>query len=134
MRYLFDTNALIALLKHTSSTLAQRTRQQRPSDIGLSSIVAHELYFGAYRSQRRTENLARLDALRFEVVPFDKEDAIAAGQIRALLAAEGLPIGPYDVLIAGQALSRNLILVSNNTREFQRVKGLRVEDWTTADD
>jgi tRNA(fMet)-specific endonuclease VapC len=129
MRYLLDTNAMIGLLKEAHSRLAERARREDPRSIGLSSIVAHELYYGAFKSQRRGENLARLDAIRFEVLPFDKEDAIAAGEIRAILATAGSPIGPYDVLIAGQARSRGLVLVTDNLREFRRVADLQVENW-----
>jgi tRNA(fMet)-specific endonuclease VapC len=75
------------------------------------------------------QNVARVDALRFSVLEFDEEDPRQAGQIRAQLASKGAPIGPYDVLIAGQARARELTLVTHNTSEFQRVPGLRVEDW-----
>ncbi len=130
MRYLLDTNAVIGLLKDITSPLALRARRDDPRDVGLSSIVAHELYYSAFKGQRRAENLRRLDAICFEVLPFDKEDAIAAGEVRATLAAVGSPIGPYDVLIAGQARARNLILVTDNVREFERVKDLRLENWS----
>ena len=75
--------------------------------------------------------MTRIDALRFEVIEFDKEDARQAGEVRAWLAAQGQAIGPYDVLIAGQAVARNVILVTRNTREFGRVPRLRIEDWET---
>jgi tRNA(fMet)-specific endonuclease VapC len=126
---MLDTNAVIHLLKTANSFLTQRLREHRPEDVCLSAIVTHELYFGAYKSARVSANLERLQALRFEVVPFDLEDSIAAGEIRAKLQAEGTPIGPYDVLIAGQALARGLTLVSANMKEFRRVEGLIVEDW-----
>jgi len=129
LRYLLDTNAVIHLLKAADSTLLRRLREHRPEDVCLSAIVTHELYFGAYESARVEANLAKLRALRFEVAPFDLEDSIAAGEIRAKLRAEGAPIGPYDVLIAGQALARGLTLVSANGKEFRRVEGLIVEDW-----
>ena len=129
MRYLFDSNAVIALLKDPGGPLVQRARQHRPTDIGLPSIVIYELYSGAFKSQRRAHNMTIVDSLQFEVVPFDKEDARKAGEIRATLEAQGTPIGPYDVLIAGQACARNLVLVSRNLREFQRVSGLIVENW-----
>ena len=73
--------------------------------------------------------MSRLDALRFPVVEFDRDDARRAGLIRAELANRGTPIGPYDVLIAGQALNRGLILITRNVREFSRVSGLQIEDW-----
>ena len=75
------------------------------------------------------QTLTRIDALRFEVIEFDKEDARQAGEVRAWLAAQGQPIGPYDVLIAGQARARNLTLITHNTNEFGRVPGLRLDDW-----
>ena len=71
----------------------------------------------------------RVNALRFEVLQFDKEDARRCGEVRALLAAAGSPIGPYDLLIAGQAISRNRVVVTRNTREFARVPGLQIENW-----
>jgi tRNA(fMet)-specific endonuclease VapC len=85
------------------------------------------LYFGAYKSSRIEVNLACIDYLRLPVVEFDREDAQEAGQARVSLAAAGTPIGPYDVLIAGQAKARNLIAVTRNAREFARVAGLHSE-------
>jgi tRNA(fMet)-specific endonuclease VapC len=129
MRYLLDSNAVIAALSSTDSSLARRLRRQQPSDVCLSSIVAHELFYGAFKSARIEQNIAILNELQFEVLPFDAEDAREAGRIRAALAAKGTPIGPYDVLIAGQSIARNLILITHNTREFRRVPGLQIEDW-----
>ena len=129
MRYLLDSNAVISLLNDPDGRVSQRVRTLLPVDFGLSSIVVHELYFGAYKSQRRERNLALVDHLRFEVVPFDQEDARHAGDVRAALAAQGVLIGGYDVLIAGQARARTLTLVTRNVREFQRVEGLRLENW-----
>jgi tRNA(fMet)-specific endonuclease VapC len=91
--------------------------------------VAHKLFYGAFKSQRRERNVALVDNLQFEVLEFDKEDAQEAGEIRATLVAQGTPIGPYDVLIAGQAKARKMILVTHNTNEFGRVPGLILEDW-----
>lgn len=95
----------------------------------MPAIVAHELYYGAYKSQSAAANVARVEAFQFEVVSFDAEDARHAGAIRAHLTAAGTPIGPYDALIAGQARARRLVLVTHNVREFARVPGLQVEDW-----
>jgi tRNA(fMet)-specific endonuclease VapC len=130
-RYLLDANAVIALLNNTTSNAARRARREKPSDLAIPSIVAHELFYGAFKSRRAAQNLALIDALQFSVVEFDKEDARQAGAIRASLASKGTPIGPYDVLIAGQAVARNLILVTHNTQEFGRVPGLQFEDWQT---
>jgi tRNA(fMet)-specific endonuclease VapC len=129
MRFLLDANAVIALLNDASSRAAQRARRQRPDDIAISAIVAHELFYGAFKSRRVTQNVAVVDALQFVVLEFDREDARRAGEIRALLASRGSMIGPYDVLIAGQAVARDMILVTSNTNEFARVPGLRMEDW-----
>jgi tRNA(fMet)-specific endonuclease VapC len=130
-RYLLDANAVIALLNDATSNAARRLRREKPSEVAISAVVAHELFYGAFRSRRAAQNLALIDALQFSVLELDKEDARQAGAIRALLAAKGTPIGPYDVLIAGQAVARNLILVTHNTQEFGRVPGLRFEDWQT---
>ncbi|SRR5712691_9550686 len=129
MRYLLDANVVIALLNDTTSKPARRAKRERPGDIAISAIVAHELFYGAFKSRRTTQNVALVDALRFAVIDFDKEDARQAGSIRAVLASKGTPIGPYDVLVAGQAMARNLILVTHNADEFRRVPGLRIEDW-----
>jgi tRNA(fMet)-specific endonuclease VapC len=129
IRYLLDTNVVIGLLNDATSRLAQRARREKPADIAISAIVAHELFYGAFKSQRAMQNVASIDTLEFEILEFDKEDARQAGEVRALFASGGTPIGPYDVLIAGQARSRNLILVTNNTDEFGRVPGLRLDDW-----
>lgn len=129
IRYLLDTNAVIGLLNSATSPTALRARQQNPREVGISSIVAHELFYGAFKSARAAHNVSLVDALQFDVIDFDKDDARRAGEIRAHLAGRGTPIGPYDVLIAGQALARGLILVTHNTGEFQRVPMLQIEDW-----
>lgn len=129
MRFLLDTNTLIAILNDRRSKPSRRLRRHEPSDVVTSSIVIHELYFGAFKSGRPVDNVARLDELQIPTLPLDREDARSAGEIRAVLKKAGTPIGPYDILIAGQAFARNLILVTNNTREFLRVGGLQIEDW-----
>lgn len=129
MRYLLDANVVIALLNDARSKLARRARREKPSDIAISTIVAHELFYGAFKSRRTAQNVALVDALQFAMLEFDKEDARQAGEVRAYLASRGTPIGPYDVLIAGQAIARNMILVTRNIREFGRVSRLRIEDW-----
>ena len=99
------------------------------SPFGVSSIAAHELYYGAAVSPFHAIKLARTEAMSFEIVSFDEEDAKSAARVRAALRRAGKPIGPFDVLIAGQALRRGLILITHNTREFSRVEGLKIEDW-----
>ena len=129
MRYLLDTNAVIAMLRDAASRPALRARQERVGDVAISAIVAHELFYGAFKSRRAAHHVALVDALQFPVIEFDREDARQAAAIRAFLAARGRMIGPYDVLIAGQAAARNLILVTHTTGEFRRAPGLRIEDW-----
>lgn len=131
---LFDTNAVIALVTRRSDPLQRRVEASEPGSLAVSSVVAHELYYGAYRSRKVTFNLETLRLLFADlpIVDLDQEDARVAGEIRAELARQGTPIGPYDVLIAGQAKARDLILVTNNTGEFSRVAGLRLEDWSAA--
>ncbi len=131
---LLDTNAVIALTAQRSDALLRRVEASEPGSLVVSAVVAHELYYGAYRSQKVAFNLETLRLLFFDlaILDLDREDARVAGEIRADLARSGSPIGPYDVLIAGQAKARNLTLVTNNMGEFARVVGLRVEDWSRA--
>ena len=131
IRTLLDTNAVIALVGRRSPELLARVEAAEPGSLAISAIVAHELWYGAYRSQKVAFNLETLRLLFSDlgILDVDREDARVAGEIRADLASLGSPIGPYDVLIAGQALARNLVLVSRNLREFLRVPGLAVENW-----
>src|SRR5437868_2872111 len=108
MRYLLDANVVIGLLNDQTSKLARRARREKPVDVAVSAVVIHELFYGAFQSARAPQNVALVDSLQFIVLEFDREDARHAGEIRALLASAGRPIGPYDVLIAGQARARNL--------------------------
>lgn len=129
---LLDTNAVISLVARRSDALLQRVEASEPGSLGVSSVVAHELYFGAYRSEKVAFNLETLRLLFTDlaILDFDREDARVAGEIRADLKRRGTPIGPYDTLIAGQAKARGLTLVTNNTGEFSRVAGLMIEDWS----
>ena len=127
MHWLLDANAVIAMLNDPQGGVARRARH--PADVGVSVLIIHELYDGAFFSARAAQNAAVVDALCFTVLPFEKEDARSAGEIRAHLRRKGTPIGPYDVLIAGQAVARKLVLITHNRREFTRVPGPRTEDW-----
>lgn len=133
MRYLLDTNTCVYALNRTDDALADRLRAARRSELFVSSLTIAELFFGARRSNRSIENVKRV--ARF-VAPlgelqFDRQAAEAYGSLRADLAASGRQFGPVDMLIAATALGRGLTVVTNNTREFERVRGLRVEDWVT---
>ena len=129
--YLLDTNTCIRYLNDLSSPVARKLQATRRSEVCLCSVVKAELYFGAYNSRRRERNLAVLAEFfnEFVSLPFDDAAAHEYGRIRADLQAQGIPIGPNDLLIAAIALAHNMILVSANLREFGRVAGLRYESW-----
>lgn len=133
MTYSLDTNAVIAVLREPAGKVARTLRRHAPDNVVVSSIVVHELYYGAFRSARVAHNLVQVDALGFMILDLDRNDARAAGAVRVELAVVGTPIGGYDLLIAGQARARGLTVVTANTREFIRVAGLRVEDWAEGD-
>lgn len=135
MIYLLDANACIQFLRNRPSPVLRRIQQAQTHDMVLCSIVVAELYEGAYRSARQSENLEQVAnfTLLFTILPFDTAAAVIAGQHGALLAAQGLPIGPHDLQIAAIALAHDLTLVTHNTREFSRIAGLRLEDWERDD-
>lgn len=128
MKYLLDTNAVIAIL-NTNERFLTTLERHKESEIVISSVVLSELYYGAYKSQRTAYNLEKINLLSFEVLQFNSQDADRAGEIRATLEKRGTPIGPYDTLIAGQTLANDLILITDNIKEFERVDGLKVENW-----
>lgn len=131
--YLLDTNAWIALLKNHTAVV-EGVRRAGLDALYLCSPVWSELWFGACKSQRIAENQARIRELVAHVpsLPFDDRAAEHCGEIRALLAREGRPIGPYDLQIAAIARAANLCLVTRNVLEFSRVPGLRIENWQDA--
>jgi tRNA(fMet)-specific endonuclease VapC len=135
VNYLLDTNAVIAVLKDQPPIVRNRLKRlvARGGSIGVSTVVLYELWYGVARSQRRRENAERLRVFlsgNIEVAPFDEDDAVAAGDLRAALETAGTPIGPYDLLIAAQALRSGSTLVTANVSEFARVPGLVWQDWT----
>jgi tRNA(fMet)-specific endonuclease VapC len=134
MSYMLDTNACIALIKNPQSRVRRRFGQEMNSgaQIFVSSVSSFELFCGAVKSSRQQHNQVSVSALLSSVdgtLAFDDDDARTAGQIRAALEKAGTPIGPYDLLIAGQAVRRGHTLVTANEREFRRVPGLRWENW-----
>lgn len=128
MKIVLDTNVVIGLTKRRRPVV-ERLRHHDPADVFVSSLVMHELYFGAFKGERALRNLNEIDAYTFNVLPFDQNDSRRASEIRAQLDRKGQRIGPYDVFIAGQALARGLTLVTRNVREFARVDGLSIENW-----
>jgi tRNA(fMet)-specific endonuclease VapC len=135
MKYLLDTNVCIGIINGSQKIrLNVAEALHRDGQFTTSSIVAHELWYGVAKSRQVDRNARALLGFfsrDIEVLEFTEGDAQAAGEIRAELERNGARIGEYDTLIAGQAFCRNLVLVTANTREFARVKGLVVEDWTT---
>lgn len=131
MRFLLDTDTCIYALKQNPDVLDQLLSKSR-EEILVSVITEAELRTGAAKSSSALKTLRLIENfLRpLAVVEFTSDDAIAYAHIRARLERAGTPIGPLDTLIASQAVARSLILVSNNEREFRRVAGLHVENWT----
>lgn len=134
--FLLDTNAVFAALKGNPPDVAERLERELLHDVvALPVVTLFEIRYGIAKSARRKENIERLAVflqLPVTIVPFEAEDAEEAGDIRATLERAGTPIGPYDVLIAGQARRRGAVLVTANVSEFARVPGLKTEDWATA--
>ena len=129
--WLPDTNAWIGLINSRPSPVKERFQSHSPASICLCDVVKAELYYGAFRSSRRDDNLALLERIfqTFPSLAFDGAAARMFGEIRAALAAVGTPIGPYDLQIAAVALVHGLTVVTHNTGEFSRVQGLKTEDW-----
>ncbi len=131
LKYLLDTNIVIYTMKNRPQQVKRRF-QQHHGRMSISTVTLGELVFGAEHSKQVEQNLADIEAMaaRLEVLPFDNKAAYHFGQIRAALYRTGQPIGPYDMMIAGQARAIGLILVTNNVKEFERVPGLLLEDWS----
>lgn len=130
LRYLLDTNLCIEVLRNRPAALREKFNAEADA-LCISTIVLTELLHGAAKSQRPVETRREVErfAARLEVLPFDAVAAAHAADIRATLEKRGQGIGGYDVLIAGHARSRGLVVVTGNLREFRRVEGLRCENW-----
>ena len=128
--YILDTNTLIYFFKGIGN-VADNLLAVSPKDIGIPAVVLYELEYGISKStspQKRTKQLEELCAL-VEVLAFGNEEAKTSATVRAFLEKKGTPIGPYDVMIAGTVISKQGILVTNNTKEFRRVPKLKITDW-----
>jgi tRNA(fMet)-specific endonuclease VapC len=129
-RYLLDTNTCIALMRHHAKAVAH-VAAVPPDDCAVSTITSYELFTGVEKCAdpaRERDKVALLLQTVHEI-PFRAAAAREAGRVRATLESQGQPIGPYDILLAGQALADSLILVTANTREFNRVPELKLENW-----
>lgn len=129
--YLLDTNICIYCMKNTYPHLTERILSHDPSEFLISVITVFELEYGAEKSNWGEKNRVRsaMFLSPFTIIPFTQEDAAIAGKLRGYLEREGTPIGPYDVQIAAQGLSRGATVITHNISEFGRVPDLRLEDW-----
>lgn len=131
MKLMLDTNICIYIIKQQPAAVLKRFLEYQIGDIGISSITLSELRYGVAKSAYQEKNTKALDEFitPLEVVSFDEEAAHVYGEIRATLEKAGTPIGAMDMLIAAHAVSLEIPLVTNNTREFARVTSLNVIDW-----
>ena len=130
MKYLLDTNVCIAAMRgHVG--VRQKLRSMTPNDCGISSVSLYELHSGVERCRQPSTERLKVETFVsvFHQLPFDRDAALRTARIRWHLERQGLLIGPYDLMLAGQALSLGVILVTHNTNEFQRVPDLECEDW-----
>jgi tRNA(fMet)-specific endonuclease VapC len=132
MKFMLDTNICIYPIKRQPEAVLERFASHPIGDIGISVITLAELEYGASKSSNPFRNREALEqfVLPLEIAPFDRPATLTYGKIRALLEKKGRPIGSMDMLIAAHALSLGARLVTNNVKEFRRVPGLRVENWT----
>jgi tRNA(fMet)-specific endonuclease VapC len=130
--YLLDTNICIYLINERSSRALEKLTSIDPDEVSVSSVTFAELQYGVEKSAARERNAKALDLFfaALVVLPFDADAARAYGRVRADLERRGKPIGGMDLMIAGHALSTRATLVTNNVREFTRVRGLTIENWT----
>ncbi|WP_342323003.1 tRNA(fMet)-specific endonuclease VapC [Kosakonia sp. BYX6] len=132
LKFMLDTNICIFTIKNKPDIVRQAFNQHS-GQMCISSVTLMELIYGAEKSAIPEKNLRVVEGFtaRLEVLPYSIEAAVHTGQLRAELAKAGTPIGPYDAMIGAHARSLGLILITNNTREFVRIPGLRLQDWTT---
>lgn len=132
LKYMLDTNIIIYVIKNRPE-IARKKFKQHQDQMCISSITWGELVYGAERSSKPEQNLADIEGMasRMDILPFDSAAANHFGQVRAELYKAGKPIGPYDMMISGHARSLGLTLVTNNIKEFERVPGLRLENWVS---
>lgn len=131
MNYLLDTCVITDFIKGDQQTLFH-LRATSPHDIAVSSVTTMEISYGLALNAEKAKKIQPIldDFFKvIQIIPFEHKDAECAGEIRAFLKQQGTPIGAYDVLLAGTALNRNMILVSSNLREFQRINTLTIENW-----
>ena len=131
MRYMLDTNICIYAIKHKPEQVFLKLQEHDPSEVCISAVTYAELVHGVEKSRSVEKNRVALALLlaNMEIMDFDSSAAESYGKIRADLEKAGKPIGPLDMMIAGHAKSLGYTIVTNNTREFMRVNGLKLENW-----
>ena len=131
MKYLLDTNACIRYINGRAPRLRENFHSKAFSEIVVSSITKAEMYFGSQKSNSPERSRAEQDEFfrHIDSLPFDDAAAEEYGSIRAYLESRGTPIGPHDMLLAAAARAKGLTVVTHNTREFNRIPGLNIEDW-----
>lgn len=131
MKYLIDTNICIYIMNKRPAEVIQKFKRFELGQIGISVITISELQYGVAKSEYRKKNEQRLEEFLtpLEILVYDENAARTYGSIRFQLEKSGWPVGPLDLLIAAQAMSRKLILVTNNDKEFKRIKNLKVQNW-----
>jgi len=131
IHYLLDTNICIYLIKKRPPEAFHHFRLHSPEEVAISIITVFELEYGAQKSRylQQTRNAMNKFLSPLQVMNLDRSSVLESAAIRATLEKRGMPIGPYDLLIAGLAKSREIILVTNNTSEFERIEGLKLENW-----
>ena len=132
MIYMLDTDICIYIIKRKPLRVLERLESIQPDQLSMSAITFAELMNGAKKSQRVEANVTKLNALGeiLEICSFDQQAAVAYGDVRSSLEKRGEVIGPHDLLIAAHALSLGRTLITNNEREFKRVEGLKVDNWS----
>jgi len=132
MKYLIDTNICIYIINKRPAAVIEKFKQFELGEIGISTITVSELQYGVAKSTYRKKNEVRLEEFLapLEILTYDQTAARVYGDIRFQLEKRGRPIGPLDLLIAAHAISQNLVLITNNDKEFKRIEKLKIENWT----
>lgn len=132
---LLDTNICIYIIKRKPGEVLRHFQRYHPGDIGISSITLAELQYGVAKSQARERNAEALSEflIPFEILPYGESATQAYGVIRSQLERQGTPIGAMDLLIAAHAIALDAVLITNNVKEFERVPGLKIENWVDSE-
>ncbi len=130
-QFLLDTNICIYIINQKPESVYQRFKKVKLENIFISTITEFELNYGVQKSLHNKKNKSVLDEFLsyLNIIPFSSESSNIAARIRFELEKQGKPIGPFDLLIASEAINKELTLVTNNEKEFNRIKGLKIANW-----